>query len=1027
QRPSGLLVQPEIPIWKWDNMTMDYVTKLPKSPQGYNTIWVIVDRLTKLAIFAPMRETDPLEKLAKLYLKEVATPFEALYGRKCRSPVCWNEVGEFHLTGLEIVQETTKNIIQIKQRMQAARNRQKSYTDLKRKSMEFQVGDKVMLKVSPWKRFGKQGKLNPRYVRPFKVLERVGDVAYKLDLPGELSREPVEIMDREVKWLKRSQIPLVKVRWNSKREYVPRDHVPVFVPEFEHPEDLVPAEDEAHASLLPPGFLSPRIRPLIPRVLKAEMNAIASSLYHLLHPSGTPPLLPIPLSTPSTSRRAGIPEADTPPQNRPLLATPRPGCEVRESSAAAARRPGPTMAHGVDCSYTREALARSEAYCRALEARVAVLETHARYLERQRQAADDLVVQHIMRTQALEAGARDDNLEDNASRRLIMARTRRGQTPPPSTPNNPNNMTPEVMQTMIDQALLRNSSGGDRSHSSHRENPRNMHVARPCYYADFMKCHPLNFKGTEGAVKFATCTLLDATLTWWNNHIRTLGPDAYTMTWSVLKKKMTNKYCPLGEVKKLEIELCNLKVDKYISGLPDNIYGNVKSSKPKTLDETIELANDLMDQKLRTYTERKSDCKRKADDISRNNQQPFKKQNVAKAYNLGSVEKKTYKGNAPKRNGCFECGNPGHFKRNCHKLNNKNRGNGNPQGWVYAVGNAERNGNAAGNSNSNVVMGTFLLNNRYASKLFDTGADKSFVSTAFSSLIDIIPTPLDNHYDVEFADGKIVGINTIIRGCTLNFMNHPFTIDLMPVELDSFDVIIGMDWLRRHHSVIMYDEKLVRVPFVNKTLVFRGAESYIERESRLTVISCSKVQEYRAKGCHVFLVQISTTKEDDKPERKQVKDVSIVQDFPEVFLEDLPGRPPARPVEFQINLISGAAPVARAPYRLAPAEMKELSEQLQELFDKGFIRPSSSPWGVPVLFVKKKDGSFRMCIDYMELNKLTVKNRYPLPRIDDLFDQLQVSSIYSKIDLRSGYHQLRVREQDIPKMAFRTRYGHYEF
>ncbi|GJZ71041.1 putative reverse transcriptase domain-containing protein, partial [Tanacetum coccineum] len=145
------------------------------------------------------------------------------------------------------------------------------------------------------------------------------------------------------------------------------------------------------------------------------------------------------------------------------------------------------------------------------------------------------------------------------------------------------------------------------------------------------------------------------------------------------------------------------------------------------------------------------------------------------------------------------------------------------------------------------------------------------------------------------------------------------------------------------------------------------------------------------------------------------------------FPEDLPGLPPTRQVEFKIDLVPGAAPVARTPYRLAPSEMKELSEQLKELSDKGFIRPSSSPWGAPVLFVKKKDGSFWMCIDYRELNKLTVKNRYPLPRIDDLFDQLQGSSVYSKIDLRSGYHQLRVREEDIPKTAFRTRYGHYEF
>nr|GEZ71692.1 putative reverse transcriptase domain-containing protein [Tanacetum cinerariifolium] len=222
---------------------MDFVTKLPKSPQGYDTIWVIVDRLTKSAIFAPMRETDLLEKLEKLYLKKVvarhgipvsiiydrdprfasrfwrtlqkalgwvnhlplvkfsynnsyhasikAASFEALYGRKCRSPVCWNEAGEFHLTGPEIVQETTEKIVQIKQRIQAARDRQKSYADLKRNPMEFQVGDKVMLKVSPWKRvvhFGKQGKLNPRYVGPFQVVARVGSVAYKLDLLEELNR-----------------------------------------------------------------------------------------------------------------------------------------------------------------------------------------------------------------------------------------------------------------------------------------------------------------------------------------------------------------------------------------------------------------------------------------------------------------------------------------------------------------------------------------------------------------------------------------------------------------------------------------------------------------------------------------------------------------------------------------------------------------------------------------------------------------------------------------------------------------------
>ncbi|GJV40764.1 putative reverse transcriptase domain-containing protein [Tanacetum coccineum] len=683
-----------------------------------------------------------------------------------------------------------------------------------------------------------------------------------------------------------------------------------------------------------------------------------------------------------------------------------------------------------------------------------------------------------------------------------MAPTTRGGPNTPINNTNPNNMTPESIQAMIDQALLRNATNGDGSHSSHGDNRRNVQTARPCFYADFMKCQPLNFKGAEGVV--------GAALTWWNGQIRTLGPEAYAMTWDVLKRKMTNKYCPQGEIKKLEIELWNLKVkgndvpayterfqeltlictkfvanetekvDKYISGLPDNIYGNVKSARPKTLDETIELANDLMDQKLRTYAERQSDSKRKADDSSRNNhghqQQPFKRQNVAKVYNMGTGERKPYggslpkcnkchlhhngpcnqrchkcnkighfardcrntgnanvtntqKGNGatPKGNGCFECGASGHFRRDCPKLKNKDGGNGNAQGWVYAVGNAEKRGNAPGNPDANVVTGTFLLNNHYASILFDTGADRSFISTAFSSLINIAPTSLENCYDVKLADGKLVKIDIIIRGCTLKFLGHPFNIDLMPVELGSFDVIIGMDWLRRYHAVIVCDEKLVQVPYGNETLTFCGNESSNGRESRLTVISCSKAQEYMAKGCQVFLAQISAKKEEDKSERKQIEDVPIVRDFPEVFPEDLPGLPPARPVEFQIDLVPGAAPVARAPYRLAPSEMKELSEQLQELSDKGFIRPSSSPWGAPVLFVKKKDGSFRMCIDYRELNKLTVKNRYPLPRIDDLFDQLQGSSIYSKIDLRSGYHQLRVREQDISKTAFRTRYGHYEF
>ncbi|GJZ60412.1 putative reverse transcriptase domain-containing protein [Tanacetum coccineum] len=211
----------------------------------------------------------------------------------------------------------------------------------------------------------------------------------------------------------------------------------------------------------------------------------------------------------------------------------------------------------------------------------------------------------------------------------------------------------------------------------------------------------------------------------------------------------------------------------------------------------------------------------------------------------------------------------------------------------------------------------------------------------------------------------------------------------MPIELVSFDVIIGMDWLSKYHEVIDCDEKQVCLPYGNETLTIEGDRS----ESRLNIISCIKTQKYLQK----------------------------------VFPKDFPGLPPTRQVKFQIDLVPEAAPLAHAPYRLAPSKMQELSSQLQKLADKGFIKSSSSPSGAMVLFVKKKYGSFRTCIDYRELNKLTVKNRYPLPRTDDVFDQLQGSSVYSKIDLRSGYHQLRVGDEDIPKMKFRTHYGHYEF
>ncbi|GJY17624.1 putative reverse transcriptase domain-containing protein [Tanacetum coccineum] len=464
-------------------------------------------------------------------------------------------------------------------------------------------------------------------------------------------------------------------------------------------------------------------------------------------------------------------------------------------------------------------------------------------------------------------------------------------------------VTNAQLKAMIDQGVTdalaardadRNTNGDD-SHNSGTGVRRTERVARECTYPDFMKCQPLNFKGTEGVVefiqwfkkmetvfsisnwsvenqiKFSTCTLLAGALIWWNSHVRTVGHDVvYAMTWTDLKKKMTDKYCPRGIFPE-ESD----KIERYVSGLPDMIHGSVVSSKPKTMQEAIEIVTKLMDKKIRTFAKR-------------------------------SGEKKTYEGSKPLCPKCnyhhdgpcapkwHKCNRVGHLARDCRSpantnASNNHRGTGAGRAWT--------------NPDSNVITGTFLLNNRYASVLFDTGADRSFVSTAFSSQIDITPSTLDHYYDVELADERIIGLNAIIQGCILNFLNHPFNIDLMPIELDSLDVIIDMDWLSKYQAVI-------------------------GNETHLNIISCTKTKKYMLKGFPIFLAHVTTKETEDKSEKKRLKDVPIVQNFPEVFPEDFLGLPPTRQVEFQIDLIPGAALVAQAPYRLAPSEMKELSDQL---------------------------------------------------------------------------------------------------
>ncbi|KAL0534153.1 hypothetical protein IC582_028437 [Cucumis melo] len=280
--------------------------------------------------------------------------------------------------------------------------------------------------------------------------------------------------------------------------------------------------------------------------------------------------------------------------------------------------------------------------------------------------------------------------------------------------------------------------------------------------------------------------------------------------------------------------------------------------------------------------------------------------------------------------------------------------------------------------------------------------------------------PLGSVLSVSTPSGEVLLSKEQIKACRVEIANRMLDVTLLVLDMQDFDVILSMDWLSANHANIdCFGKEVVFNPPSGASFKFRGAGMVCIPK----VISAMKASKLLSQGTWGILASVVDIREPEV----SLSSEPVVREYPDVFPDELPGLPPPREVDFAIELEPGTAPISRAPYRMAPAELKELKVQLQELLDKGFIRPSVAPWGAPVLFVKKKDGSMRLCIDYRELNKVTVKNRYPLPRIDDLFDQLQGATVFSKIDLRSGYHQLRIRDGDIPKTAFRSRYGHYEF
>ncbi|KAL0549406.1 hypothetical protein IC582_013888 [Cucumis melo] len=579
----------------------------------------------------------------------------------------------------------------------------------------------------------------------------------------------------------------------------------------------------------------------------------------------------------------------------------------------------------------------------------------------------------------------------------------------------------------------------------------------------YMKCPE------DQKVQCAVFMLTDRGTAWWETTERMLGGDVSQITWQQFKESFYAKFfsASLRDAKRqefLNLEQGDMTVeqydaefdmlsrfapemiateaaraDKFVRGLRLDIQGLVRAFRPATHADALRLAVDLSLQERANSSKTAgrgstSGQKRKAEQqpvpVPQRNfrpggefrsfqQKPFEAGEAARGKPLCTICGKHHLGRCLfGTRTCFKCRQEGHTADRCPLRVTgiaQNQGAGAPhQGRLFATNRTEAE--KAGT----VVTGTLPVLGHYALVLFDSGSSHSFISSAFVSHARLEVEPLHHVLSVSTPSGECMLSKEKVKACQIEISGRVIEVTLIVLDMLDFDVILGMDWLAANHASIDCSRKEVTFnPPSMASFKFKGGGS----KSLPQVISAIRASKLLSQGTWGILASVVDTREADV----SLSSEPVVRDYPDVFPEELPGLPPHREVEFAIELEPGTVPISRAPYRMAPAELKELKVQLQELLDKGFIRPSVSPWGAPVLFVKKKDGSMRLCIDYRELNKVTVKNRYPLPRIDDLFDQLQGATVFSKIDLRSGYHQLRIKNEDVPKTAFRSRYGHYEF